>query len=154
MEQIPQTYQKLPGARRTPFRQATLWLAPDHILSVDSHRFSEEYKRYYLKDIQAIIVRQTGSTAMGKAIDLVFAIFLALLALSAWRLQSRSTAIAGGLILIGFVIFKSLGRRCACQLITAVSRDKLPSLNRLATAEKALRIIEPLVQESQREPAP
>ena len=153
MDPNPQTYQKLPGARRTPFRQATLWLAADHILSVDSHRFSEEYKRYYFNDIQAIIVRQTGSTAMGRAIDLVFAIILALLAFSAWRLQSRSTAIAGGFILIGFVIFKSLGRRCACQVITAVSRDKLPSLNRLATTEKALGIIQPLIERAQREPA-
>ncbi len=146
--------EKLPGARRTLFRKATLWLAADHILSVDSHRFSEEYKRYYFKDIQAIIVRQTGYTAMSKAIDLVFATFLALLALAAWRLQSRSAAIAGGLILIGFVIFKSLGPRCVCELITAVSHDRLPSLNRLATAEKALRIIEPLVQQAQREATP
>src|SRR5258706_15387609 len=125
--------EKLPGAKRTLFRKATLWLAADHILSVDSHRFSEEYKRYYFKDIQAIIVRQTGYTAMSKAIDLVFAIFLALLALAAWRLQSRSAAIAGGLILIGFVIFKSLGPSCVCELITPVSYARLPSPNPMQT---------------------
>jgi len=84
MEQTPQVYRKLPGARRTPLRKATLWIAGDHILSIDSHRFSEEYKRYYFKDIQAIIVT-TGSTAMGKAMGLIVAILLALLALSAWR---------------------------------------------------------------------
>ena len=155
MERISTIYQKLPGARRTPFRKATLWLAGDHILSIDSHRFSEEYKRYYFKDIQAIVVRRTtGSTAMSKAFDLVVAIVLVLLALAAWRLESRGAAIVGGLILIQFVIIKSLGPRCVCQLITAVSSDKLLSLNRLRTAEKALRIIGPLVQEAQREQAP
>jgi len=155
MEQISQTYQKLPGARRTPFRKATLWLASDHILSIDSHRFTEEYKRYYFKDIQAIVVRQTtGSTAMSKAIDLVVTIILVVLALAAWRLESRGAAIVGGLILIQFIIIKSLGPRCVCQLITAVSSDKLPSLNRLRTAEKALQIIGPLVQQAQAEPAP
>ena len=155
MEPIPPTYRKLPGARRMPLRKATLWLASDHILSIDSHRFSEEYKRYYFKDIQAIVVRQTtGSTAMSKAFDLVVAIVIVLLALAAWRFQSRIAAGIGGLILIQFVISKSLGPRCVCQLITAVSSDKLPSLNRLRTAEKALAIIGPLVQEAQREQAP
>src|SRR5437867_8585041 len=114
MEQIPQTYQKLPGARRTPLRKATLWLAADHILSIDSHRFSEEYKRYYFKDIQAIIVT-TGSTAISKAIDLMVAIVVALLALSAWRFQSRDMAIAAGIFLIAFLILKSLGPLCDCQ---------------------------------------
>ena len=149
---MTQTYHKLPGARRTPLRKATLWLAGDHILSIDSHRFSEEYKRYYFKDIQAIIVT-TGSTAMGKAMGLIVAILLALLALSAWRLQSRDLAIAAGIFLIAFLIFKSRGPLCVCHLITAVSRDRLPSLNRLRTAEKVLRIIGPLIEQAQREPA-
>src|SRR5438552_12683123 len=153
MPQPPQIYRKLPGARRTPLRKATLWLAGDHILSLDSHRFSEEYKRYYFKDIQAIIVT-TGSTAMSRAMDLVVAIVLALVALSAWRLQSRVAAIAGGVILIAFLIFKSLGPLCNCQLFTAVSRDTLPSLNRLPTAESVLRIIGPLIEQAQREAAP
>ena len=153
MEPISSSYQKLPGARRSPFRKATLWLASDHILSIDSHRFSEEYKRYYFKDIQAIVVRQTtGSTALTKAIEVV--IVLALLALAAWFLESRGAAIVGGLILIPYVIGRSLGPRCVCQLITAVSSDKLPSLDRLRTAERALRIIGPLVQEAQREQSP
>jgi hypothetical protein len=155
MEQIPQTYQRLPGARRTPFRKATLWLASDHILSIDSHRFSEEYKRYYFKDIQAIVVRQTtGSTAMSKAIDMVVAIVLALLGVAAWRLQSIGAAAAAGVILSAFLIFKSLGPFCACHLITAVSSDRLPSLDLLRDAEKALGIIGPLVQQAQREQVP
>ena len=55
---------------------------------------------------------------------------------------------------MAYVIFKSLGPLCDCQLITAVSRDKLPSLNRLRTAEKVLRIVGPLVEQAQKEPAP
>src|SRR5258708_30103562 len=127
MEQTPQAYRKLPGARRTPLRKATLWLAGDHILSVDSHRFSEEYKRYYFKDVQAIIVT-TGSTAMGKAIGLIVAMLVALLALSAWRLQSPVTAIAAGIFLVSFLIFRSPRPLCVCQLSAPRSRDKLPAL--------------------------
>ena len=152
MEPAPQTYQRLPGTRRTPFRRATLWLGADHILSVNSARFSEEYKRYYFKDIQAIVVRQTsGATAMSKALDLVVEIVLALLAFSAWRLQWRGPAVAGAVILVLFILSKTPGPRCVCQLITAVSSDTLPSLYRLRTADAVVRIVAPLVEQAQSE---
>jgi hypothetical protein len=154
MEQIAQTYQRLPGARRTPLRKATLWLASDHILSIDSRRFSEEYKRYYFKDIQAIVVRQTTGSTLSRAIEMVMVIVLALLGVAAWRLQSIGTAAAAGVILLAFLIFKLLGPLCACHLITAVSSDRLPSLDRLRDAEQALGIIGPLVRQAQRESAP
>jgi hypothetical protein len=146
------TYRRLPGAKRTPLRKVTLWLSSDHILAVDSHRFTEEYKRYYFKDIQAIIVTQM-SAATSRTIDLVFIIVVGFLALVAWRIESRGTWIVTGLVLAGYLIHKSLGPKCACNLITAVSSDVLPSLNRVRTAGKALRIIQPLVEQAQRENA-
>ena len=146
------TYRRLPGAKRRPLRKATLWLASDHILAVDSHRFTEEYKRYYFKDIQAIMVTQM-SAATSQAIDLVAIIVLGFLALVAWRIESRGTAIVTGLVLVGYLIHKSLGPQCVCHVITAVSSDKLPSLNRVRIAAKALRIVQPLVEEAQRDNA-
>ena len=146
------TYRRLPGAKRTPLRKATLWLSSDHILAIDSHRFTEEYKRYYFKDIQAIIVTQM-SAATSRTIDLVVIIVVGFLALVAWRIESRSMAVVTVLVLVGYLIHKSLGPQCACNLITAVSSDVLPSLNRVRTAGKALRIIQPLVEEAQRENA-
>jgi hypothetical protein len=144
------TYRRLPGAKRGPLRKATLWLAGDHLLAVDSRRFSETYKRYYFKDIQAIMVRQKSS-AESQTIDLGAMIILGILALVAWRLESRFAAGVAGLVLLGYVIHKSLGPQCVCHLITAVSRDKLPSLNRTRTAARALGIIQPLVEQAQRE---
>jgi len=143
-------YRRLPGVKRNPFRKATLWIASDHILSVNSFRFTDEYRRYYLKDIQAIILRQTsGSTAVSKAISAVA--MLGLLAIVITRRQSLALAIPATLLLAGFIILRSLGPTCACHVITAVSRDKLPSLYRLRTAEKTLRIIQPLIEEAQKE---
>lgn len=144
------TYRRLPGARRRLFRKATLWLSTDHILAVDSHRFTEEYKRYYFKDIQAIIVTQM-STAASRTIDLIAVVALVLLALVAWRLESRGTFVVAGLLFFGYLIHKLLGPICSCHLITAVSSDKLPSLNRMRTAAKALRMIQPLVEQAQRD---
>jgi hypothetical protein len=144
------TYRRLPGARRRLLRKATLWLSSDHILAVDSRRFTEEYKRYYFKDIQAIIVTQM-STATSRTIDLAFLIVLAVLVLIAWRLESRGTFVVTGLVLLGYLIHKLLGPMCSCHLITAVSSDKLPSLTRVRSAAKALRMIQPLVEQSQRD---
>ena len=155
MDPLQQSYRRLPGVKRSPIRKATLWLAADHILSIDSNRFTEDYKRYYFKDIQAIIVRQTtGTTAIGKALDVAFAIALALLAFTAWRIPSRGAAIVAGLLLIGYLLFRAPGPFCTCHLITAVSQDRLPSLKRLRNAEKTLRILQPLIEEAQREEAP
>jgi hypothetical protein len=151
MTPIQATYRRLPGAKRSPLRKATLWLSSDHILAVDSHRFTEEYKRYYFKDIQAILVTQL-SVGTSRTIDLAVLIVVVFLALVAWRLQSRGTNITAGIILFGYLIHKLLGPKCACHLITAVSSDKLPSLNRVRTAGKALRIIQPLVEQAQRQP--
>src|SRR2546425_13007038 len=33
---------------------SSLWLGKDHLLNIDSNRFSEQYKRFYFRDIQAI----------------------------------------------------------------------------------------------------
>ena len=49
-------YRKLPGRRRGLIRGASVWLGPDHLLAVRSWRFREEYKRYYLREVQAIVV--------------------------------------------------------------------------------------------------
>ena len=147
------TYRRLPGAKRRPLRKATLWLSSDHILAVDSHRFTEEYKRYYFKDVQAIIVTQIAATT-DRTIDLAVIIVVVVLGLVAWRIESRGAGITTGLLLLGYLIHKALGPICSCHLITAVSSDKLPSLNRVRTAQKALRILQPLVEQSQREPAP
>lgn len=49
-------YQKLPGRWRTPFSRKTLWQGSDHLLWVEKTMMQEHYRRFYFKDIQAIIV--------------------------------------------------------------------------------------------------
>ena len=45
----------------------TLWLGDDHLLAVQSTGYSEEYTRFYLKDIQAIVSRRTISGTVWNA---------------------------------------------------------------------------------------
>jgi hypothetical protein len=58
-ETLPTDYQKIPGKvpRRRGFSavasRCRLHLAEDHILSVDNHGFTEDYRRFYFSDILA-----------------------------------------------------------------------------------------------------
>src|SRR5271169_2263204 len=49
-------YSRLTGRRRTLSGYTQLWLAGNHILLVKSTRFVEEYRRFALADIQAIVI--------------------------------------------------------------------------------------------------
>ena len=56
-------YEHLTWRRRRPTRLAvsvprsTLLLGADHILKVESTIFSEDYKRFFFRDIQSITIR-------------------------------------------------------------------------------------------------
>jgi hypothetical protein len=53
-----QKYHKLPGRRRGVVFSASLWTGADHLLSVRSAKFQEQYRRFYFRDIQAIVITQ------------------------------------------------------------------------------------------------
>ena len=53
-------YRRLPGRAFSLVSRDSLWLAEDHLLSVQSNRFSEDYRRYYFRDIQAFAIQRTA----------------------------------------------------------------------------------------------
>lgn len=159
MRNMQTYYCRLPGKglRREGFISVsrtwcTLWLADDHLLSVDAHLFSEDYKRFYFKDIQAIVLRKTHRRTVW---TIILALFLALwLAIAA----TQNSLVAGGLWLAVAAVFGVMltinvlrGPTCACHLITAVHKELLPSLNRLNTAEKVLRTLRRQIENAQRD---
>jgi len=97
MARTEKEYRKLPGRgfRKRSLLEVsrmlcTLWLGKDHLLLVDSlGGYSEDYKRFYYRDIQALIIRKTTG---GRTANLVLAGFAALFLLAglpdvdiAWR---------------------------------------------------------------------
>ncbi|HYT61310.1 MAG TPA: hypothetical protein VEL06_14135 [Haliangiales bacterium] len=130
---------------------STLWLGKDHLLCVDSlGGYSEDYKRFYYRDIQAIITRETDSWRNG---NLIFGIGSVLVTLVAW-MTSSGVVLGFWLGLAGFLFILLLinllrGRTCACHLRTAVQTEHLPSLKRLRTARKAIALLKPLIEEAQ-----
>jgi hypothetical protein len=154
-------YKRLTRARpRTRFSvvsagNSSLWLGPDHLLCIDSTGFTENYKRFYFRDIQAVIVRKTdGYKYWGLAwglLTLFFAASAFLTSDSVGRIVLLS--IAGFFALCMFLNF-ALGPTSACHVQTAVQNEPLPSIVRLRKARKVLNLLRPLIVTAQGELAP
>src|SRR5437899_10193108 len=100
---------------------SSLWLGPDHLLCIDSTGFTENYKRFYFRDIQAVIVRKTDgykywNGALG-FLGLLFTIFAAMTSDSAGRIAWFSFAALFWLLML---LNLALGPTSACYVQTAV----------------------------------
>ena len=151
-------YRKLPG-RSIAFlsgRASTLWIGADHLLMVAGTRFSEDYKRFYFRDIKAIVVRRTRRWETSLKISGVIAVFSALLVVLSMHVKPHPNVglavffgIIGGLALVALVVNVIAGPTCICHLRTPVQQEELTSLRRLRTARKTLRKIRPLIESVQ-----
>lgn len=143
-------YNRLPGKKRGfGGGYNTLWLGKDHLLSIASKVFFEDYKRFYYGDIQAIITRKT---AQGKILTILLALLGGLFVLLAALIAEIGLVIFGilaGVTLLLLLINWLCGPTCLCHLYTEVQTEKLPSLNRLRTAQKAMNLLRPLIEQAQ-----
>jgi len=145
-------YRKLPGHRRGFVRGSSVWLGPDHLLLVRSLRFREEYKRYYFRDIQALVVAKkprfhlsTRAAAIGAVIGLILSPFVFSQAIP------NGGYIAAGVCaaLIIAWSYVSAAHSCTCRIYTAVSRDELPSVYRTWVARRFLAAVTPAIAATQ-----
>ncbi len=143
-------YRKLPGRRRGLIHGASVWLAPDHLLSVRSHRIREYYKRYYLRDVQAVVVADAPRFHVSTRLIAIAVLWAIAYLVSRARADIAATAlwIAGGGLVLGWFLVSLLGS-CRCRIYTAVSSDELPSIYRRWTARKFLEQVTPRIAEVQ-----
>lgn len=158
MPDIP--YQRLTFARgrggfAVAFRsRSSLWLGPDHVLCVETNGYTENYKRFYFRDIQAISIRETGRRYVWNAI-LVLPVVGCVVGLSMNLVSANNLAaiivwgIFAILLTVSFAINNLLGSTCACQLRTAVQVENLPSLCRARQTRKVLAKIRPFITAAQ-----
>ena len=143
-------YHRLPGCRRGLFRGASVWLGADHLLAVQSMRFREEYKRFYLRDVQAIVVAGAPRFHISTR-----AIAIAVLWLAAWLALRDAVPWAPAVLwtlaaaLVAAWLYVSAACSCTCRIYTAVSRDEFRSVYRTWTARRFLREVEPRIAEAQ-----
>jgi len=159
----PKEYQRLrgQGVRRQGFlsvsvtaRRVRLYLGRDHLLSVESQWFTEDYRRFYFRDIQSIIVRKTTN---GRVTNLVLGV-LALATGSAALITTEGFRIFWTILASVCAFFLLLnaigGPTCVCHLRTAVQMDEMPSLRRLWRARKIMKRLRSFIAEAQGTLAP
>ncbi len=144
-------YKRLPGRMRGIFHGASLWLGDDHLLAVSGWRFTEDYKRYYYRDIQALVV--TRERRFVAPLPWVLAVvaagatyFIAKASSAGWLADGCAELLA---VLFLYLAIVSVAQSCRCRIQTAVSREELPSLYRMWSTRKALALIERRIGEAQ-----
>ncbi len=136
-------YKRLPGGRRGFFRQASLWLGDDHLLAVTGWRFTEDYKRYYYRDIQALVLARAPRWAV------TLPWFFVASSLATVALVAQAGAIdwlpeVCWYLIMAVVLawlYVSLRASVRCSIQTAVSREELPSLLRFWSGQRTMRIL-------------
>lgn len=149
-------YRRLTGSKnRSLFSVAfsartSLWLGKDHILQIDTSGYSEIYKRFYFRDVQALVFCRTDRWLYQGVGLLGAACFFALIAVT-----------GGGPVVAGifgtvagvfgfFLLFHLLlGPSCKCYLHTAVQIEPLISMSRSRRALKVLQTLRPLILAAQ-----
>lgn len=132
--------------------RSRLWLGKDHLLLVTTDGYTETYKRFYFRDIQALFIRGTErQTIIGAVTGLLTALFVAI-GIGASAIELRWTfGVLAATCAIPFLMNLVYGPTCACQLRTAVQTEDLPSLSRVRRARKVFARIRPLIAAAQGE---
>lgn len=138
------------GVWRFAIAQYTLWLGRDHLLRIESTGYSETYKRFYFRDIQAIITRRTSAQMVTNIILAALAAALILIGIIEGEVSVIITfcVIAFVTCLIPLIINLLLGATCTCQIRTAVQTESLP-IRRVGKARKIRNRIRPMIAEAQ-----
>ncbi|OQY02850.1 MAG: hypothetical protein B6I22_12800 [Desulfobacteraceae bacterium 4572_123] len=150
MSNASKEYTRLPGKKKNfLIGYYSLWLGYDHLLYIFSRFGIEDYKRFYFKDIQAVITRKTATGKIQNLILSIFCILFSLMALylkGGWSIFNWSMA---GLMAIFLMINWLRGPTCVSHLQTAVQTEKLYSLYRLKTAKKVMNRLRLIIEHEQ-----
>lgn len=145
---LPPAYRKLTRMHRGIGAMSQLWLGGDHLLQVMSTGYTESYRRFYLRDIQSLLIVHTARRTYLAVTLSVLVLIVALI------LNSAGGGLAGFAILAGvffpfFLWNHLLGAGCRVVIITAVQQENVPSLSRLPKTRRILRELKPLIETAQ-----
>jgi hypothetical protein len=146
-------YKKLSSQRHHGSNYSRLWLAEDHVLLVTTTGYTEEYRRFFFADIQAVFIRKTKAGTVANWALVCIAIVLAVLGIFVSEAFILCVVVAGFCLL--FAGFNALlGPTCLVEIQTAVARQELPPLHRLRPSKKIVARLLPLVTAAQGETTP
>jgi hypothetical protein len=154
-------YRRLTRSRsRTAFSivstsRASLWVGKDHLLCIDTNGYTETYKRFYFRDIQAVILRKTVEWHIISGIlSLIVGGFALIALLGGNAVVAWIFGIIAGLfgLVLTFNIFS--GPTCSFHMRTAVQVEHFPSISRVKVARRMMARLRPLIANAQGQLAP
>lgn len=150
MAERKQIYSRLTGRKRTLSGYSQLWLGSNHILLMKSTHFAEQYRRFALSDIQAIVVTSLAKRTVAQVIATVAAIAWTSGILAVDSIFAKIFfALTGALAIVAVIVDIVRGQRCVCYLQTAVSRERLATVSRVRSAAEFLARVEPAIVAAQ-----
>src|SRR5512138_662574 len=134
-------YQRLTGTKSqhgvVTSGRSSLWLGEDHLLRIDSTGYTETYRRFFLRDIQAVTIRKTIGMQVRILVHGVIALFWMMIGLSVtdpiWKGVWFGVA---GLFILLLIINVLRGSCCAFHIRTAVQVEPIPSITRIRKAHQ------------------
>ena len=133
------------------FYRYTLWMGRDHLLHIATGIFTEEYKRFYYRDIQSLIVHKSKSWLVWNFVVLFLAFVSALLSFAVDDIERLVGAMIAILLAMIVLISFIRGPGCVCYIQTAVQRQKLRSISRINKAQKIMNSLKPIIHRYQQE---
>ena len=122
-----------------------LWIAPDHLLLLKSSRIAEEYQRFALADIQALVVTELPDrlqfVKFGGALLWTALALIVTSSFARWFFM-----VTGAVLILAAIIDLARGQKCRCYLHTAVSRELLAPVRRMRIAAQFLARTRPAIE--------
>ena len=147
-------YWRLPGRGAGLLSYSRLWLGPDHLLLARTAFFSEEYKRFYFRDIQAVVTRRTTLREILNAILAVTGIVFGVMCVFTTSGLRVFFFVMTGSVLVALLVNWLCGPTCVCHLRTAVQTEELSPLKRFRATRKVIERLKPDIEKAQRSLAP
>ena len=147
-------YRRVRGLRATlTLSHSALFTAPDHLLLCDYRSgFTERYKRFYFRDIEAVIIRKTQNWMVSMAMWAIAAFVFFLIATAThWN---RFLQVMEAICALFFLRNLIRGPSCRTHVQTAVQTDALPMLKRVRQTQRVLRSVFALIAQAQEQRQP
>ncbi|WP_372806035.1 hypothetical protein [Pontiella sp.] len=130
----PVPYKKISGRAGSAIAHHRMWMAPDHLLVVKQIGCSEEFKRFYFSDIQAVVIMRSPRYALWALVLPVIALFLIGFIFSVDHPGFLQGLL--GATLVFWVVHLAKGPTCTCWIQTGINKEKLPMFGRVRAANK------------------
>lgn len=151
MAETTTTYRRMPGGGSRG-KLARIWQSDDHLLLQARYPCAEEYRRFYFRDIQAVIVRKT---AAGLVYNCLLSVALGISVLTALAAdETYAPRVLVVIFMAALLINVMMGPTCQCHLKTAANLQWLSMVVRLRTARKFIAALRPLVAGAQEDISP